>query len=315
MNVYTDITEVKKEPQTVLTVGTFDGVHLGHQKIINELLFRSVDSGSRNFIVTFEPHPRLVLGVVYDLQLLTTLEEKLKYFQSHSIQNVLILDFTKDFSQLNFKEFVVKYLVDKIGMSEMVIGYDHHFGKNREGNAKTLNEIGKEYHFKVTQVSPFSIDDTSVSSTKIRRALQEGNIQRTNLLLGNKFELSGKVARGIKRGTEIGFPTANINVNNKHKIVPKRGVYFVEVTVRGKKYFGMMNIGYRPTFNSTNEMTLEVHIFYFNEVIYDEEITIRFIDRIRDEKKFGSVRELIEQLSNDRQICFDRVNNSKIESF
>jgi riboflavin kinase/FMN adenylyltransferase len=315
MNVYNDINEVRKESETVLTVGTFDGVHLGHQKIINELLFRSVDSRCRNFIVTFEPHPRLVLGVVHDIQIITTLDEKLKYFQAHSIQNVLIINFTKDFSQLNFKDFIVKYLIDGIGISEIVIGYDHQFGKNREGNAKALNEIGKEYHFRVTQVPPFSIENTSVSSTKIRRALKEGNILSANLFLGKQFELSGKVIRGIRRGTEIGFPTANISLNSKYKIVPKRGVYFVEVIIHGKNYFGMMNIGYRPTFNSANEMTLEVHVFYFNEEIYDTDITIKFIDRIRDEKKFDSVKELVEQLSIDKQICFERVNNFKIESF
>ncbi|MBM4174889.1 MAG: bifunctional riboflavin kinase/FAD synthetase [Ignavibacteria bacterium] len=315
MNIFYDISEVKKDAKTVVTVGTFDGFHLGHQKIINELIFRSVDAASRNFIVTFEPHPRLVIGIVHDVQILTTLDEKFKYLQAHSVQNVLVLKFTKEFSQLNFRDFIVKYLVDGIGMSEIVIGYDHQFGKNREGNAKALNEIGKEYNFKVTQVSPFSIEETSVSSTKIRRALQDGNIQLANSFLGKQYEFSGKVVRGIKRGTEIGFPTANIGLMNRSKITPKRGVYFVEVVTCGKKYFGMMNIGYRPTFNSASEMTLEVHIFYFNEDIYDEEINIKFIDRIREEKKFSSVRELVEQLSADRQLCFERVNNYKVESF
>lgn len=314
MNIYYDINEVPHDENTILTVGTFDGVHLGHQKIINEVLFRSVENAKRNLLITFEPHPHIVLRNSQEVKLITTLDEKINYLRLHALQNLLVINFTKQFSQIGFKEFVKDFLVDKIGLSEIVIGYDHQFGKNREGNAKILTELGKEFDFRVTQVSPYSINDVVVSSSKIRRALITGDIQRANSFLGKRFELSGKVFKGIRRGKEIGFPTANIGLNNRHKIIPKTGVYFVEVKLAEGNYFGMMNIGYRPTFNSASELTLEVHIFYFNENIYEKDISVRFIDRLRDEKKFGSIEDLRNQLLMDKQTCFEKINNIKVET-
>lgn len=308
MNVYYNVEEISKDKKTVLTVGTFDGVHLGHRKIINEMIYQSVENNCRNLLITFDPHPQIVLSKDNSIKILTTLEQKLEYLNNLSVQNVLVINFTKQFSQIDFKTFVEEYFVNRIGVHTVVVGSDHHFGKNREGNPDTLRELGKIFDFNVIKVEPLILDGNKISSTRIRKALNEGNIELANKMLGKKYEIRGKVVKGNQRGATIGFPTANIEVGNKDMLIPPRGVYFVEVDVADKHYFGMMNIGFRPTFNNTSELIIEVHIFYFNENIYDKPITVRFIDRLRDEKKFNSVDELKQQLQIDKQECFKRID-------
>ncbi|MFN4110648.1 MAG: bifunctional riboflavin kinase/FAD synthetase [Ignavibacteria bacterium] len=308
MNVYYSVDEISKDKKTVLTVGTFDGVHLGHRKIINEMIYQSVENNCRNLLITFDPHPQIVLSKSNSIKILTTLEQKLEYLNNLSVQNVLVINFTKQFSQIDFKTFVEEYFVNRIGVHTVVVGSDHHFGKNREGNPDTLRELGKVFDFNVIKVDPLIFDGNKISSTRIRKALIEGNIELANKMLGKKYEIRGKVVKGNQRGVKIGFPTANIEVGNNDMLIPPRGVYFVEVDVADKHYFGMMNIGFRPTFNNTSELIIEVHIFYFNDNIYDKPITVRFIDRLRDEKKFNSIDELKQQLQIDKQECFKRID-------
>lgn len=308
MNVYYDINEINKDKNTILTVGTFDGVHLGHQKIINEMIYQSVENNCRNLVITFDPHPQIVLSKENSIRILTTLDEKLEYLNYLAVQNVLVINFTKEFSQLDFRTFVEDYLVNKIGLHTIVVGTDHHFGKNREGNPEILTELGRAFDFNVVKVEPLILDGQKISSTRIRKALMNGNVKFANEMLGKKYVLKGKVVKGNQRGATIGFPTANIEVNSKDKLIPARGVYFVEVDLVEKSFYGMMNIGYRPTFNNTSELMLEVHIFYFDGNIYDEPITIRFIERLRDEKKFNTIEELKNQLQFDKQECFKRID-------
>ncbi|MCX8009826.1 MAG: bifunctional riboflavin kinase/FAD synthetase [Ignavibacteria bacterium] len=314
MNIFYDINEVPKKKNTIITVGTFDGVHLGHQKIINEVIYHSVDRGARSFVITFEPHPRQVLDQNFEVPLLTTLEEKIKLIRNLSIQNLLIINFTKEFSNINFRDFVKDIIVDKIGVSEIVIGFDHQFGKNREGNTKSLQDLGKEFDFKVHQIPSFIVGETVVKSSKIRHALAEGDVIKAKMYLGTEYQFTGKVVKGIMRGRDLGYPTANIELNNKFKAIPKVGVYFVEVVLGDRSFYGMMNIGYRPTFNNLRDLTIEVHLFYFDEDIYGRELTVKFIDRIRDEKKFNSVDDLVYQLKSDKQTCFDRIKNFELEA-
>lgn len=312
MNVFYSIDEITKDKNTVLTVGTFDGVHLGHQKIINELIYQSIENNCRNLVITFEPHPQIVLSGNNSIKIITTLEEKLKYLKYLSVQNVFVINFTKEFSQVDFKTFVDDYLVNRIGVHTIVVGSDHHFGKGREGNPEILISLGNTLNFNVIKVEPLVMDNQKISSTRIRKALMNGNIDLANKMLGKRYEICGNVIKGTQRGALIGFPTANIEIKNKDKLIPPRGVYFVEVDVAEKNFYGMMNIGYRPTFNNTTDLIMEVHIFYFNGDIYNQPITVRFIDRLRDEKKFESVEELKTQLQKDKQECFKRLDSLSV---
>lgn len=312
MNVFYSIDEILKDKKTVLTVGTFDGVHLGHRKIINEMIYQSVENNCRNLLITFDPHPQIVLSKNNSIKILTTLEQKLEYLNYLTVQNVLVINFTKEFSQIDFKTFVEEYLVNRIGVHTVVVGSDHHFGKNREGNPEVLKELGKIFDFAVVKVDPLIFDGHKISSTRIRKTLAEGNIDLANNMLGKKYEIRGKVVKGNQRGASIGFPTANIVMDNKDKLIPARGVYFVEVDVADKNYYGMMNIGFRPTFNNSTELIMEVHIFYFNGNIYNQPIKVRFLDKLREEKKFNSVDELKQQLQLDRQECFKRIDSLQV---
>ncbi len=306
MNIYHDINEIVRDENTVLTVGTFDGVHLGHQKIINEMIYHSVENKCRNIVITFDPHPQIVLSKNNSIKILSTLEEKLKYLSYLGVENVLVIKFTKEFSQIDFKTFIKEYLIAKIGSHTIVVGSDHHFGRNREGTPEQLIDLGKEYNFHVVKVEPLMFEGSKISSTRIRKFLMNGDIKIANQMLGKKYELSGRVVKGSQRGAVIGIPTANIQVENKDKLIPARGVYFVEVDVLEKDYYGMMNIGFRPTFNNTTELIPEVHIFFFDENIYDNYIRVKFVDRLREEKKFESIDELKNQLLLDKKECFKR---------
>lgn len=303
MNVYRDIKEISRDENTVLTIGTYDGVHLGHQKILSLLIKTAAKYSARNLVVTFEPHPQIVVGNKPDLQILTTIEEKEKILEEFGIENLLVIPFTRQFAATSSEEFVKNFLIEKIGMKSIIIGHDHHFGKGRDGNQQTLSQMSDLFGFALHKVEAVSFDEKIISSSKIRNALNNGNLAEANSFLNRHYSFSGKVVEGMKRGRTIGFPTANLHSPNPNKLIPANGVYAVEVFWQEKIFKGMMNIGVRPTFNSTTDVIPEVNIFEFNRDIYNETLEVRMIEKIRDEKKFNSVPELVEQLKTDKEIC------------
>ena len=305
MEIFWELRSVTKNPNSILTVGTFDGVHRGHLYIINELKKRAEKCKCITTLVTFHPHPQVVLKSPDKptLKILTTIEEKLELLEKSGLNRVVIIHFTRKFAKTPAQEFVKSILHKTIGFREIVIGYDHAFGKDRQGNIETLQQLGAELNFKVDKLEPFVVDGMVVSSTLIRNLLLDGKVKLANKLLGRFYFLQGKVVKGEGRGQFLNFPTANIEIDSQDKLIPQDGVYTVLVTLEdGKKYQGMMNIGYRPTFNQQKlEHTLEVHIFDFNQSIYNKKIKIEFVDKIRDEKKFSSPDELINQLKQDKE--------------
>jgi riboflavin kinase/FMN adenylyltransferase len=301
MEIFEDLSKVTYDKNTVVTLGTFDGIHAGHKKIIEEVVARSSFYGGRNFLITFDPHPRSIVSKDYKIQILSTLEEKLKLLEAIGIQNVLVIKFTKEFSQLSANEFFLKYVLKGIGIREIVIGHDHHFGKGRGGDENKLRELGKANDFKVTPVDAVSIDSMIVSSTKIRNLLTAGDVKTANLFLGRFYSFSGRVVEGDKRGRELGFPTANIEPDNLDKLLPAIGIYAVEFFINNeeKKYTGVMSMGKRPTFYDEGKLTTEVYIFDFDKDIYGAKVTVKVVDRIRGEEKFSSAEELVIQMNKD----------------
>ena len=308
MRIYQDLSEVSPSKNTVLTLGTFDGVHLGHRKIIDEVVKKAALSEGRSFLITFYPHPRKIISRANNIELLSTPSEKAKMAESLGIENMLIVKFTKEFSQLSPDKFIEKYIVDGIGAKKVVIGYDHHFGKGRGGDINSLKKKGKDSGFKVTVIPAFDIDGITVSSTKIRSAISEGDINLANKYLGRFYSFSGKVVLGDKRGRELGFPTANLEVENTDKLLPAIGIYAVEIIVKEKKHFGLLSVGKRPTFHTSGEIVPEVYIYDFDENIYDEFVTINIVERIRGEEKFSTADELIKQMNNDKKIGIEILN-------
>lgn len=293
---------VERERNTVLTVGTFDGVHAGHRAIIDTVVAKAKEKGARSVLVTFDPHPRNIINPGDDgIKLLTTLEERCEILEELGIDRMVVIPFDRDFSLLSSEEFIRDIIHKKIGVSEFVIGYDHHFGRNREGTIETIEKLGTELNFDSYVVSKHEVGKKTVSSTAIRNAISEnGNIEQATEFLQRPYRLNGTVVHGDKRGKEIGFPTANIKPEHVNKIIPKGGVYAVKVRINGSWFDGMMNIGTRPTFDG-GQQTLEVHLFDFKEDIYGKEVQVRFFKRIRDEKKFSGKQELIEQLKADKE--------------
>lgn len=287
--------------KTVVTVGTFDGVHLGHQKIIKRLVSVARESESTSTLLTFDPHPRKVLQPNVSMPLIQTLEERAETLADLGLDYMVVHPFTKAFSQLSAQEYVQDILVGMLNISHIIIGYNHRFGKNRIAHVEDLVRFGEIYNFSVTQISPEEIDNISISSTKIRIALAEGDVLKAHKYLGHPFSLSGVVIKGQQRGRTIGFPTANIAINHTDKIIPKNGVYAVVVGFKGKKYLGMMNIGTNPTVNGQHQ-SIEVHIFNWEKDLYNHHINVSFIMRIRDEKKFDSLDTLKKQLENDKAV-------------
>ncbi len=287
----------------VVTIGTFDGVHLGHQKVISRLKEIAKKYDGESVIFTFYPHPRLVTSATEtNLRLLTTLEEKTALFEKFGIDHLIVYPFNKAFSKLTYTEFVKNILVEKIDTHCLVVGYDHKFGRNREGGFEYLKKCAKKLNFEVEKLDALSLEEENVSSTKIREALQSGDIKKANSYFGYEFSLSGTVITGNQVGRKIGFPTANIETSDKHKIIPGYGVYVVKVIVNNENYSGMLNIGSRPTFNNNaDNRSIEVNIFEFSDDIYKQEITLVFIDKIRNEKKFEGVEKLKEQLIKDKK--------------
>jgi riboflavin kinase/FMN adenylyltransferase len=287
---------------TVITVGTFDGLHLGHQKIIKTLVERAEENNSQASVFTFWPHPRFVLGKINGLELLNTFEEKVELFKQNGIDNLISYEFTKEFANLSSREFVKQFLVEKLNVKHLILGYDHHFGKNREGEFKKLQECANEFGFTIEKVSALSQDDENVSSTKIRNYIKSGEIEKANEFLGYVYFLQGHVVKGNKLGRKIGFPTANISVPS-YKLLPKSGVYTVKVNIDNKLFIGIMNIGFRPTIGKFDNKTLEVHIINFDEDIYQKTIKVEIFKRIRDEEKFEDLEELKNQIAKDKDFA------------
>ncbi len=304
MKVFRNLAEIDIAEPTAVTVGTFDGLHLGHQKVLQALKNRAREKGYLEVLVTFYPHPQLVVGPKHGkkIELLTTLEEKLEILEKLEVPAVLVIPFDKEFARTPYREFVTRILLEKLHVKVMVIGYDHAFGRNREGNPETLRKLGEELGFEVEVVEPYFLDDLAVSSTRIRHFLQQGNIEMANKMLGRPYSLRGRVVQGEGRGRELGFPTANIRLNHPDRLVPRQGVYAVDVWVDGRRYRGMMNIGHRPTFNF-DPLTLEIHIINFRGSIYDKDLVVEFKKFIREERKFRSLEELKKQLMQDKEIC------------
>ena len=301
MKLHTNLEQFKAR-KPVVTIGTFDGVHLGHQKVILRLQEFAKQHDGETIIFTFHTHPRLITSPnENNLRLLTTLNEKIKLFEKYGIDHLIIYTFDKSFSELTYSEFVEKLLVDKIGTHCLVVGYDHKFGKNREGGFDYLKKCAEKFKFEIERLDALLVEEDSVSSTKIRNALQNGEIEKANHYLGYQFTLHGTVVKGKQLGRKLGFPTANIEASDKNKIIPGYGVYVVKVELNGVEYNGMLNIGTRPTFNNNaDNRSIEVNIFDFEGDIYGKEITLKFIGKIRDEKKFETMEMLVYQLEKDK---------------
>ena len=304
MNIFYDFEALKDIPNPVLTIGTFDGVHLGHQKIVKHLNDEAQKIGGESVLFTFFPHPRMVLYPdSHGVKLIQTQAEKLAKLERMGLQNIIIFPFTLEFSRLTALEFVRDFLVNKLHVKQMVIGYDHQFGKNREGTIDYLRDISETYDFGVTEISAREIDEVNVSSTKIRNALKSGEVETANAYLGEEFELNGTVVRGKGRGRGFGFPTANIQLENDLKLIPGNGVYIVNVKLSDARTFlGMLNIGTNPTVSDENKQSLEVHLLDFNEDLYGQKIEVRFLKRLREEVKFESVEQLIDQIKEDETV-------------
>ncbi len=301
MKIYHGLEEYKKVRNPVVTVGTFDGVHVGHSKIFERVNRLAGKCKGDSVVITFHPHPRLVIhSDSKNLKFINTLEKKYELIEKNGIDHLVIILFTAAFASMDAENFVKKILVEKIGVYELVVGYDHHFGKNREGSFEELLTLAKDMGFRVEQIPVQDINEIAVSSTKIRNALKEGNIEVANELLGYEYSITGTVVGGRKIGRGIGFPTANIELQDEYKLITAIGVYACRVKWNKKMFLGMSNIGHRPTVNN-GDLTIEVHIFDFDEEIYGETITIYFVDRIRDEEKFKNLDALRQQLLQDQE--------------
>ena len=308
MKIFHSINEFHSDKKTIVTIGTFDGVHLGHAAILKKLTQNTQNETFESTVLTFFPHPRMVLQGKSDLKLLNTINEKIELLEKIGIDNLIIHPFDEKFAELNAEAFVSTILVDHLRVQKIIIGYDHRFGKNRTANIDDLISFGAQYGFEVEQISAQEIDEISISSTKIRTALEEGDIQLANEYLGYSYFLSGTVVKGKQLGRTIGFPTANISLEEDYKLVPQNGVYVVQAEIDSKSIYGMMNIGFNPTVQG-KQKTIEVHFFDFEADIYNRKIQVAILQRIRSEKKFESIELLTKQLDEDRSFSRNYLQN------
>lgn len=313
MKIYKNLSEYNSTDKTFVTIGTFDGVHIGHQKVIKKLIKSAHKKNATSLLLTFFPHPRMVLQKDTGIQLINTIDERIQLLNKIGLEAIVIQPFTKEFSKLTALDFTRNILVNKLNISKLVIGYDHHFGKNREGNFEQLKEYGHTYGFDLKEISQQDIDKIAVSSTKIRTAIENGEIEKANNYLGYNFMLTGTVVKGKNLGEKIGFPTANLYIKETYKIIPKTGAYVVKSEIGEKTIFGMMNIGFRPTV-SGKDQTIEIHFFDFNQDLYDENIQIDVLAFLRDEQKFESIDALKQQLNVDKEKSLKLINGTFIES-
>lgn len=309
LKIIHSISNFSSEKSSFVTIGTFDGIHIGHQKILGDLIASAKEQNTKSVVLTFFPHPRMVLQKDVSLELLNTIEEKAKLLEKMGLDYLIIHPFSKEFSRLTALDFVRDVLVNQLNTSKLIIGYDHHFGKNREGNIDQLREYSHLYDFTVEEIPAQDIDDVSVSSTKIRNALHQGHLKTANKYLGYNYMVHGTVVNGKKLGGKIGFPTANIDVKEDYKLIPKTGVYVIQAMVDDVLHYGMMNIGYRPTIDG-NHQTIEAHFFDFSGDLYDQFLKIEFLYFLREEQKFESVDELVIQLKKDRENVLSFLKNN-----
>lgn len=299
MQLHSDINKLPTIKKSIVTIGTFDGVHAGHRTIINRIINLAKKRNGQSVLITFEPHPRFLINPQHRLKLLTTLEEKKSLLEKLGLHHLVIAPFTKEFANQEAKNYVEDFLIKKIKPSVLVIGYDHHFGKGRSGNFNLLKQYAEQGHFQLEEISKQLVEDAHVSSTTIRKALELGDVREANNLLQSNFQLSGEVVIGDQRGRTIGFPTANLQISSDKKLIPPNGVYAVKAIVNNQRFNAVMNIGFRPTVTDTPELRLEVHLIDFDEDIYGENLKVEFIERIRAEKKFSSFEDLKKQIELD----------------
>lgn len=285
-------------------MGTFDGVHIGHKKILERVSQNTEDGNYESLVLTFFPHPRIVLHGQSEVKLLNTISEKIDLLENIGIQNLVIHPFDETFSKLTAEEFVKTVLVNQFHIKKIIIGYDHRFGRNRTANIDDLIGFGKEYDFEVEQISVQEVNDVSISSTKIRSALMEGKMVLANEYLGYDYFLTGIISRGKQLGRTLGFPTANLQIKENYKLIPRNGVYVVKSTINQKTVFGMMNIGFNPTVEGEN-LSIEIHYFDFDSAIYNQKITVSILEHLRSEQKFDSIDLLKEQLEKDKKTALE----------
>jgi riboflavin kinase/FMN adenylyltransferase len=308
------ISKFDKEHSTVITIGTFDGVHIGHRKILERLIKNARDLHLKSLVLTFFPHPRMVLQKDSEIKLLNTLTEKTRILEKLGLDYLIVHPFTKEFSRLSAAQFVRDNLVNGLKMKKIILGYDHRFGRNRNANIQDLKIFGTTFNFIVEEIPAQEIDSVAVSSTKIRQALEEGKIKTANKYLGYRYMLTGTIKKGKGLGRKINFPTANLHIEENYKLIPKIGVYIVQSILAGQRVYGMMNIGYNPTVEEaplvagSKKESIEIHFFNFNDDLYGQELQIDIIDRLRDEYKFDSIGELEKQLQKDKENSLARLS-------
>lgn len=300
MHIFQNLKDYHSSKPLALSLGMFDGVHLGHQSILKKLNAIATSQDLESGILTFWPHPRLVFNPEFDLKLLNNYEEKVHQLEKNGVQNLFLQNFDADFRNLSGEEFVKQILVEKLNVKYLIIGYDHTFGKDKSGDFNLLKKMSQDFGFEVQQLEAIQLEHTNISSTKIRNALQNGEIVKANEMLGYSYPISGKVIHGKKIGRTIGFPTANLEINN-HKLLPKKGAYIVDVEIAGNLHNGMASIGTNPTVDGT-EVTLEVYILDFNEDLYDQNITLYFREFLHNEIKFSTLENLVERLKEDEKL-------------
>tara|TARA_R110002073_G_scaffold40547_5_gene115111 strand:+ start:229640 stop:230584 length:945 start_codon:yes stop_codon:yes gene_type:complete len=314
VNIYHSYTAFFDTNKTaIVTIGTFDGVHIGHQEIIKNLVKTANKSQGESVILTFFPHPRMVLQKDSEIKLLNTIDEKIELLEKTGLNNLVIIPFTKEFSRLTALDFTRDILVSSLRTKKLVIGYDHHFGRNREGNFEQLQEYGKTYQFDVEEIPAQDIKDITVSSTKIRKALEAGAIEKANAYLGYNYMLTGIVIKGKALGRQYNYPTVNIRIEEAYKLIPKSGVYVVETTIDNTPFFGIMNIGNRPTVDGKAK-TVEVHLLDFDRNLYGSKIRVGLLKRLRDEEKFDTVALLFAQIKKDEAIARQLIKSGELSN-
>tara|TARA_B110000914_G_C15466710_1_gene448618 strand:+ start:225 stop:1160 length:936 start_codon:yes stop_codon:yes gene_type:complete len=299
LKIIRSIAAFNSSEKTIVTIGTFDGIHIGHQKILKDLIRTAKKENKKSVLLTFFPHPRMVLQKDVSIRLINTIEEKSSLLEKMGLDYLIIHPFSQEFSRLSALDFVRNILANQLNTSRLIIGYDHHFGKNREGNIHQLREYSLLYDFEVEEIPAQDIDNVSVSSTKIRTALKEGRLKTANNYLGYNYMLNGTIVNGKKLGGKIGFPTANLDIKEPYKLIPKTGVYVIKTIIDAVLYTGMMNIGFNPTVKGKYQ-TIEAHLFDFNKDLYGKKVTIELLFFLREEQKFNSIEDLIIQLKLDK---------------
>ena len=302
MQVFENILEYKPSRESIVTIGTFDGVHIGHRKIITDMVAKGKKENLLTILLTFFPHPRMVLQKDSNIKMIDTINEKKNIFKKLGVEVLIIQPFTKDFSRMSAIKFTRDILVNSLKISKLMIGYDHRFGRNREATVQTLKNFGLDYNFEVDEIPAQDIESISVSSTKVRNAIISGDFKLVNKFLNRPFNLSGKIIKGDELGRKIGYPTANLKIFEKYKLKPQNGVYLTRTKLNKQTYFGMMNIGIRPTISAKNNQ-IETHLFNFNGNLYGHEMTLEILEKIRVEKKFESIEKLKIQLDIDKKHC------------